>query len=590
MGSTPVPPFLAPIEDLRQRLAEAERGGEGRAEVSRLRAQLDDEARKLTANLTPWQRCLLARHFERPHTLDYVRGLFTDWVELHGDRGFADDPAIVAGLARLDGESVAIVGHQKGRDTRERLVSQLRTAAARGLPQGVTGDAYGREVRSRPVISFVDTPGAYPGLDAEERGQAEAIAHNLRDMAALEVPIVVVVTGEGGSGGALAVGIGDRILMMEHAVYSVISPEGCAAILWKDQSEVQRAASALRLTVQRPAPLRHHRRDPARAAGRSTHGPGPGDPHGGRRVAQGAVGAASGQAQRPPKAAVRQVPGDGVLLGTVTPTGRFLRRFSTLLLIAWVAVLVGLFVRGRVQRGMGVAPTGEQAGEEGEDGDKTVRVHKGFVYADTLGVEPNFRVATRETVQFASGWYELRDIEVSMYHRGEVAYGLVAEKARFNQKLREAHATGGAQVSLGSGVVVRADGFVFRGGERVLESTGPVTFAGPGWGGVGGGMRCTLADNNVEIHGGLSLAARDDRGGGPSLVLLAPTAHYSRGESVVTFPAGLTVLREGLRLRGAGAVLAHRRECQRTPARGLDRTGAHGRPSRGRWRGRRRGR
>jgi lipopolysaccharide export system protein LptA len=239
----------------------------------------------------------------------------------------------------------------------------------------------------------------------------------------------------------------------------------------------------------------------------------------------------------------------------VTARGRFLRRFSTLLLIAWVGVLVGLFVRGQFQRGAGVAPTGERAGDAEEGGDPPIRVHQGFVYADTLGIEPNFRIATRETVQFASGWYELRDIEVSMYHRGEVAYGLVAEKARFNQKLREAHATGGAQVSLGAGVVVRADGFVFRGGERVLESIGPVTFAGAGWGGVGGGMRCTLADNHVEITGGLSLAVRDEGAGDPSLVLLAPTAHYSRGESVVTFPAGLTVLRGGLRLRGAGAAV-----------------------------------
>jgi acetyl-CoA carboxylase carboxyl transferase subunit alpha len=247
MGSTPVPPFLAPIEDLRQRLAEAERGGEGRAEIARLRAQLDDEARRLTAGLTPWQRCLLARHFERPHTLDYVRGLFTDWVEVHGDRGFGDDPAIVAGLARLDGESVAIVGHQKGRDTRERLYRNFGQPRPEGYRKALRVMHMAGKF-GRPVISFVDTPGAYPGLDAEERGQAEAIARNLREMAALEVPIVVVVTGEGGSGGALAVGVGDRILMMEHAVYSVISPEGCAAILWKDQSEVQRAASALRLT------------------------------------------------------------------------------------------------------------------------------------------------------------------------------------------------------------------------------------------------------------------------------------------------------------------------------------------------------
>jgi len=250
MAGGPTPPFLARLEELRVRIGEAERsGGEGRAELSQLRAEVEGEARRVTANLTPWQRCLLARHSERPYTLDYVRGLFTEWVELHGDRAFADDPAIVAGLARFEGETVAVVGHQKGRDTKERLARNF------GQPRP---DGYRKALRvmklaekhGRPVISFVDTPGAYPGIDAEERGQAEAIARNLREMAALTVPIVVVVTGEGGSGGALAIGVGDRILMLEHAVYSVISPEGCAAILWKDQSEVQRAAAALRLTAK----------------------------------------------------------------------------------------------------------------------------------------------------------------------------------------------------------------------------------------------------------------------------------------------------------------------------------------------------
>jgi acetyl-CoA carboxylase carboxyl transferase subunit alpha len=249
MAGTPVPPFLASMEELRQRLAEAERGSEGRGEVARLRQELEEEARRVTANLTPWQRCHLARHPERPYTLDFVGGLLTDWVELHGDRSFSDDPAVVAGIGRIDGDSVVVVGHQKGRDTRDRLYRNFGQPRPEGYRKSLRVMRLAEKF-ALPVLSFVDTPGAFPGIDAEERGQAEAIAHNLRDMAALEVPIVVVVTGEGGSGGALGIGVGDRILMLEHSIYSVISPEGCAAILWKDQSEVQRAASALRLTAQ----------------------------------------------------------------------------------------------------------------------------------------------------------------------------------------------------------------------------------------------------------------------------------------------------------------------------------------------------
>ncbi len=250
MAGSPTPQFLAPLEDLRQRIADAERAGgaAGRAELARLKSRLEDEARRIAAELTPWQQCQLARHPERPYCLDYVRGLFTDWVEVHGDRTFGDDPAIVAGFARLDGESVAVVGHQKGRDTRERLYRNFGQPRPEGYRKALRlmrlAEKFGR-----PIVSLVDTQGAYPGLEAEERGQAEAIARNLREMAALKVPIVVVVTGEGGSGGALAIAIGDRILMLEHAVYSVISPEGCAAILWKDQTQVQQAASALRLTA-----------------------------------------------------------------------------------------------------------------------------------------------------------------------------------------------------------------------------------------------------------------------------------------------------------------------------------------------------
>jgi acetyl-CoA carboxylase carboxyl transferase subunit alpha len=244
------PSFLAELEELRQQLAEAERlgGSQGRAEAARVRPLIEREARRVTANLTPWQQCLLARHSERPYALDYINGLCADWVEIHGDRGFADDPAIVAGLATFRGESVVVVGHQKGRDTRDRLYRNF----GQPRPEGYRKAARVMKLAAkfgRPVISLIDTPGAYPGIDAEERGQAEAIAHNLRDMAMLPVPIVVVVTGEGGSGGALAIGVGDRILMMEHAIYSVISPEGCAAILWKDQADVPQAASALRLTA-----------------------------------------------------------------------------------------------------------------------------------------------------------------------------------------------------------------------------------------------------------------------------------------------------------------------------------------------------
>jgi len=250
MGSLPTAPFLARLEELRARLAELESLStrEAKEEAAAVRAQLEEEARRVTANLTPWQKCLLARHPERPYTLDYIRGLFTDWVELHGDRRFADDPAIVAGFARFEGESVAVVGHQKGRDTKERLFRNFGQPKPEGYRKALRVMELAQKF-GRPIVCFVDTPGAYPGIDAEERGQAEAIAYNLRSMALLEVPIVVVITGEGGSGGALAIAVGDRVLMMEHAIYSVISPEGCAAILWRDQTAVQQAAAALRLTA-----------------------------------------------------------------------------------------------------------------------------------------------------------------------------------------------------------------------------------------------------------------------------------------------------------------------------------------------------
>jgi acetyl-CoA carboxylase carboxyl transferase subunit alpha len=196
-----------------------------------------------------WQRVLLARHPKRPHTLDYIQRLFTDFQEIHGDRRFGDDPAIVAGMALFEGEPLMIIGQQKGRDTKQKLYRNF------GMPKP---EGYRKAMRvmelaakfGRPVLTLLDTPGAYPGIDAEERGQAEAIAVNLREMARLPVPVIAVCIGEGGSGGALALGVGNRVYMLENAVYSVISPESCAAIIWRDSSKAELAANALRLTAQ----------------------------------------------------------------------------------------------------------------------------------------------------------------------------------------------------------------------------------------------------------------------------------------------------------------------------------------------------
>lgn len=195
-----------------------------------------------------FQRVQEARHPERPYTLDILGTVFTDFVELHGDRRFADDPAMVCGFARLDGKEVAVIGQQKGRDTNQRRYRNFGMPKPEGYRKALRL-MYLAEKFRRPVVTFIDTPGAYPGIDAEERGQAEAIAFNLREMASLKVPSIVVVIGEGGSGGALAIGVGDRVLMMENSVYSVISPEGCAAILWKDAAQSPRAAECLKLTA-----------------------------------------------------------------------------------------------------------------------------------------------------------------------------------------------------------------------------------------------------------------------------------------------------------------------------------------------------
>ncbi len=250
--AAPTPPFLVPIEEVVARINELESAGTSgpgtEQDLIVARRELDVTIKRVFSTLTPWQQCLLARHPGRPYTMAYIHSIFTDFTELHGDRRFADDPAIVAGLARFEGEPVVVLGHQKGRDTAEKLRRNFGMPRPEGYRKALRIMELGAR-HKHPIISFVDTPGAYPGIDAEERGQAEAIANNLIEMASFPVPIIVVVTGEGGSGGALALGIGDKVLMLEHAIYSVISPEGCAAILWKDQARAEDAASALRLTA-----------------------------------------------------------------------------------------------------------------------------------------------------------------------------------------------------------------------------------------------------------------------------------------------------------------------------------------------------
>ena len=216
--------------------------------IETLRKRADDIRAELYANLTPWQRVLVARHPNRPNTLDYVERLFTGWDELHGDRRFADDHAIVCGFAEYRGQPVAVVGHQKGGDTKQKIFRNFGYARPEGYRKALRVMQLAQKF-SRPIVVFVDTPAAYPGVESEERGVAEAIALNLREMMMLEVPIVVLVCGEGGSGGALGIAIGDRVLMQEFSVYSVIPPEGCAAILWRDANRKMEAAAALKITA-----------------------------------------------------------------------------------------------------------------------------------------------------------------------------------------------------------------------------------------------------------------------------------------------------------------------------------------------------
>lgn len=243
--------FEQPLVELRRRIEELEGYPEESGhdqELQQLKSSLDKTTKDVFSQLSPWQKTLVARHFDRPYTLDYVQHLTEDWVEIHGDRAFSDDPAIVAGMATFRGQTVAIIGHQKGRGTKERIRRNFGQPRPEGYRKALRIMHLAEKFR-RPVITLIDTPGAYPGIGAEERGQAEAIARNLIEMADLTVPIISVVTGEGGSGGALALGIGNRVYMLQYSIYSVISPEGCAAILWKDQGKKAVAAEALRLTA-----------------------------------------------------------------------------------------------------------------------------------------------------------------------------------------------------------------------------------------------------------------------------------------------------------------------------------------------------
>jgi acetyl-CoA carboxylase carboxyl transferase subunit alpha len=232
------------VEDLRHLAGNVDAD----AEVERIRQQVAELRREFYTHLGPWQRAQIARHPQRPYTQDFIALLFTDFMELHGDRYFGDDKAIVAGFAKFRGRPVAVIGHQKGRDTKQRLHHNFGQPKPEGYRKALRVMQLAAKF-GRPVFTFVDTPGAYPGIDAEERGQGEAIAVNLREMARLPVPIIVTVTGEGGSGGALAVAVGDRVNIFENSFYSVISPEGCASIIWRDSTKAETAAIAMKITA-----------------------------------------------------------------------------------------------------------------------------------------------------------------------------------------------------------------------------------------------------------------------------------------------------------------------------------------------------
>ena len=246
--------FEKPIVELEKKISElrnlSTRGElDLDSEVKKLEARLAHVKKETYVNLTPWQRVQIARHPKRPYTLDYIHRIFTDFVELHGDRTFADDKALIGGFAKLDGDSFVVMGHQKGRDAKENIMRNFGSAHPEGYRKALRLMRLAEKFNT-PIVVFVDTPGAYPGVGAEERGQAYTIAVNIREMARVRVPIVVYVIGEGGSGGALGIGVGDRVVVLENAYYSVISPEGCAAILWKDRTKSPEAAASLRLTAK----------------------------------------------------------------------------------------------------------------------------------------------------------------------------------------------------------------------------------------------------------------------------------------------------------------------------------------------------
>ena len=245
-------------------------------EILKLHKKSDLLRAEIYSRLTPWQKALLSRHSSRPYTLDYIEAMLTDFSEMHGDRAFADDPAIVCGMAKLDDMPIVVIGHQKGRTTKERVFRNFGQPNPEGYRKALRIMRFAEKFK-RPILTFIDTQGAYPGIGAEERGQGEAIARNLYVMSRLKTPIVAVVIGEGGSGGALALGVADRVLMLEHATYSVISPEGCAAILWNNSSKAHEAAELLKLTAQElfqmkvideviEEPVGGAHRDPRRAA------------------------------------------------------------------------------------------------------------------------------------------------------------------------------------------------------------------------------------------------------------------------------------------------------------------------------------